>query len=264
MVRIALSGAAGRMGRELAIAALNDPEIEIAGGTEAAGSPALGADIGALCGRPPLGVVVGTDMGSALAKADVLVEFTVPTATVEHLAIAAALGKGAVVGTTGLSADEMEQVRVAARRIPIVMAPNMSVGVTVLLRAVAAVTQMLGPGYDIEIIEAHHHGKKDAPSGTALKLAEAIAAALGKNLDEIACYGRQGLAPRKEGEIGIHAVRAGAIVGEHQVLFANEGEQIEIVHRAFGRQTFALGAMRAAKFVATRAPGLYGMQDVLG
>ena len=264
MVKVAISGAGGRMGRELAIAALGDPSVSIAGGTEVAGSPVLGADIGALCGRPPIGATVTTDMRSALAKADVLLEFTAPAATVEHLQIASALGKGAVVGTTGLSGQELEQVHAAARRIPVVMAPNMSVGVSVLLRVVPMMAKMLGGGYDLEIVEAHHRGKKDAPSGTALKIAEAIAEAIGSDLGEVATYGRAGLAPRRDGEIGIHAVRAGAIVGDHQVLFANEGEQIEIVHRAFSRQTFALGAMRAVKFVVAQGPGLYTMNDVLG
>lgn len=264
MVKIAISGAGGRMGRELAIAALSDPEVEVASGTEVPGSAVLGADIGALCGRPAIGTAVTTDMRSALAKADVLVEFTVPAATVEHLRMASELGKGAVVGTTGLSAEEVEVVHAAARRIPVVMAPNMSVGVNVLLQVVPLIARLLGKGYDLEIVEAHHRGKKDAPSGTALKLAEAIAAAIGSDLSKTATYGRSGLAPRREGEIGIHAVRAGGIVGEHQVLFANDGEQIEIVHRAFSRQNFALGAMRAVKYVAGKGPGLYTMNDVLG
>jgi 4-hydroxy-tetrahydrodipicolinate reductase len=263
-VKIALSGAGGRMGRELALAALSDPAVALVGGVELPESPAVGADIGTLCGRPACGAVVTTDMRAALAKADVLVEFTAPAPTVDHLALAVDLGKAAVVGTTGLSPAQAEQVCAASRHIPIVQAPNMSVGVNVLLRVLPEIAKLLGEGYDLEIVEAHHHGKKDAPSGTALRLAEVIAQALGKDLGKVARHGREGLAQRAPGEIGIHAVRAGGIVGEHHVIFANEGEQVEVVHRAFSRQTFALGAMRAARFVAGRAPGLYDINDVLG
>lgn len=262
-IKIAIVGAGGRMGREVAAAALRDPGLQIAGAVEAVGSPDVGQDVGTLGGQGEIGVRITADAEAAIALADVLVEFSSPAASVEHAQLAARLGKGHVLGTTGLDAAQMESIRQAAERVPVLLAPNMSLGVNLLLKVLPMVAQALGSGYDVEIVEAHHRHKKDAPSGTALALGQAMARALGRDWAEAAVYGRHGLAPRRPGEIGVHALRGGGNVGEHVVIFSNEGEQIEVAHRAFSRQTFALGALRAARFLVGRAPGLYTMLDVL-
>ena len=256
-VRVAIVGAAGRMGRELCRAALETEGIELAGGTVEPGSPELGSDLGALCGAGPAGVEATEDPPE---DAEVLVEFTTPKATVEHLSY----GRPHVVGTTGLSGGEHARVEEAARSVPIVLAPNMSVGVNLLRDVVRELAAKLGAGYDVEVVEAHHRNKKDAPSGTALFLARAAAEGKGLDLEEVAVYGREGVALRREGEIGIHALRGGAVVGEHRLVFYSGGEEIEVVHRALSRRTFADGALRAARFAAGALPGLYSMRDVLG
>ena len=256
MTRVAIIGAAGRMGRELCRAALETDGIELVGGTDASGSPALGTDLGELCGMPRIGVAATEDPPE---EVEVLIEFTTPEATVEHLSY----GKPHVIGTTGLSGEQHARLEEAAQTVPIVLAPNMSVGVNLLREVVRDLSRKLA-GYDIEVVEAHHRHKKDAPSGTALLLARAAAEGRGQNLDEVATYGREGVAPRREGEIGIHALRGGAIVGEHRLIFYSEGEEVEVTHRALSRRTFADGAMRAAGFAATVEPGLYSMHDVLG
>jgi 4-hydroxy-tetrahydrodipicolinate reductase len=244
------------MGRELCRAALETDGIELVGGTDASGSPALGTDLGELCGMPRIGVAATEDPPE---EVEVLIEFTTPEATVEHLSY----GKPHVIGTTGLSGEQHARLEEAAKTVPIVLAPNMSVGVNLLREVVRDLSRKLA-GYDIEVVEAHHRHKKDAPSGTALLLARAAAEGRGQNLDEVATYGREGVAPRREGEIGIHALRGGAVVGEHRLIFYSEGEEVEVTHRALSRRTFADGAMRAAGFAATVEPGLYSMHDVLG
>lgn len=243
------------MGRELCRAALETEGIKLVGGTEESGSPALGADLGELCGAGRTGVAATEDPPG---DAEVLVEFTTPEATIEHLSY----GKPHVIGTTGLSGEQHAQLEEAAKSVPIVLAPNMSVGVNLLRDVVRDLSAKLA-GYDIEVVEAHHRHKKDAPSGTALLLAHAAAEGRGQDLDEVATYGREGVAPRREGEIGIHALRGGAVVGEHRLIFYSEGEEVEVTHRALSRRTFADGAMRAAKFAAGAEPGLYSMRDVL-
>lgn len=243
------------MGRELCRAALETQGIELAGGTEEPGSSELGDDLGELCGWGKAGVA--TTEGPP-EEAEVLVEFTVPEATIEHLSYR----KPIVIGTTGLSEEQHARVEEAAKDVPIVLAPNMSVGVNLLREVVRELSAKLA-GYDVEIVEAHHRNKKDAPSGTALLLGRAAAEGRGQNLDEVAVYGREGLSPRREGEIGIHALRGGAVVGEHRLIFYSGGEEIEVIHRALSRRTFADGALRAAKFAATAEPGLYSMRDVL-
>ncbi len=263
MVKVVIVGAAGQMGRQAAYAALQDKDIQVVGAVVEPGAPEIGADAGNLAGLATTGVVATDDLESVIALGDVIVEFTAPRPSVAHAQLASRHGKAVVLGTTGLGPEHQEAIGRVAEAVPVLMAPNMSVGVNVLLKVLPLITKALGAGYDIEIVEAHHRRKKDAPSGTALKLAEVIAAALDADLREIASFGREGIAPRKEGEIGLHAVRAGGIVGDHRVIFANDGEQIEIVHRAFSRQTFALGAARAAKFIVKQKPGLYTMQDVL-
>jgi 4-hydroxy-tetrahydrodipicolinate reductase len=255
--RIAVVGAAGRMGREVVRAALEDDSIELAGGVVETGAPELDADIGELSGWGRSGVLATQDPPDDV---EVLIEFTVPDATVEHLAYA----RPVVIGTTGLSEEQLARVEEAAKSVPIVLAPNMSVGVSLLKEVVRELSGKLGTGYDVEIVEAHHRNKVDAPSGTALLLARAAAEGRGRDLDEVAVFGREGRAPREEGEIGIHALRGGAVVGEHRVIFYGPGEEVEVTHRALSRRTFASGSLRAARFVAGAPPGLYSMRDVLG
>ncbi len=244
------------MGRELCRAALETEGMELAGGTLEPGVPELGSDLGELCGSGTVGVTATEDPP---ASAEVLVEFTTPGATVEHLSY----GRPHVIGTTGLSEAQVAKVERAARNVPVVLAPNMSVGVNLLREVVLELSAKLGGDYDIEVVEAHHKNKKDAPSGTALFLARAAAEGRGRALQEVAVYGREGLSPRREGEIGIHALRGGAVVGEHRLIFYGPGEEVEVIHRALSRRTFADGALRAAKFVATAEPGLYSVKDVL-
>jgi 4-hydroxy-tetrahydrodipicolinate reductase len=244
------------MGRELCRASLETEGIELEGGTVRTGSPELGSDLGGLCGFAKTSVTATEDPPES---AEVLVEFTTPEATVQHLSY----GKPHVIGTTGLSDEQLERIEAASHSVPIVRAPNMSVGVNLLREVVRGLSAKLGEGYDIEVVEAHHRNKKDAPSGTALFLARAAAEGRERNLDEVAVYGREGLAPRQEGEIGIHALRGGAVVGEHRLVFYSGGEEVEVVHRALSRRTFADGALRAARFVANAQPGLYSMADVL-
>lgn len=244
------------MGRELCRAAMETEGVELAGGTVEPGSPDLGADLGELCGSGKAGVSATEDPSE---DSGVLIEFTTPDATVEHLFY----GKPHVIGTTGLSEEQLAKVEEAAKNVPVVFAPNMSVGVNLLREVVRDLSAKLD-SYDIELVEAHHRHKKDAPSGTALFLARAAAEGRDKNLDDVAVYGREGLSPREPGEIGVHALRGGAVVGEHRLIFYSEGEEVEVIHRALSRRTFADGALRAAKFAANAAPGLYGMADVLG
>ncbi|MDQ4127008.1 MAG: 4-hydroxy-tetrahydrodipicolinate reductase [Actinomycetota bacterium] len=256
MTRVAIIGAAGRMGRELCRAALETDGIELVGGTEGPGARELGADLGELCGAGKIGVALSE---SPPEEAEVLIEFTAPEATVDHLSYR----KPVVIGTTGLDEEQRAKIEEAAQSVPIMLAPNMSVGVNLLREVVRELSAKLS-AYDVELVETHHRNKKDAPSGTALLLAQAAAEGRGQDLEEVAVYGREGVAPRTEGEIGIHALRGGAVVGEHRLIFYSEGEEVEVVHRALSRRTFADGAMRAAKFAATAQPGLYSMRDVLG
>lgn len=254
--RVAIVGAAGRMGRELCRAALETEGFELSGGVVETGTEELGKDLGALCGWGEAGVVATEDPPE---DAEALIEFTSPEATVEHLSY----GKPLVIGTTGFSEEQQKRVSEAAENVPVVLAPNMSVGVNLLRDVVREVSEKLGPGYDIEVVEAHHRNKVDAPSGTALFLGRAAAEGRGKSLEDVAVYGREGYQPREEGEIGVHALRGGAVVGEHRLIFYSEGEEIEVIHRALSRRTFADGALRAAGFVARAKPGLYSMADVL-
>ncbi len=244
------------MGRELCRAALQTDGIELAGGTVEPDAPELHADLGELCGAGRTGV---TATEAPPEHAGVLIEFTTPEATVEHLSY----GLPHVIGTTGLSDGQLAQVEEAAKSVPVVLAPNMSVGVNLLREVVRDLAAKL-EGYDIEVVEAHHRNKKDAPSGTALFLARAAAEGRNEKLEDVAVHGREGFSPREPGEIGIHALRGGAVVGEHRLVFYSEGEEVEIVHRALSRRTFADGALRAARFAARAEPGLYGMADVLG
>ena len=257
MTRVTVIGAAGRMGRELCRAAIETEGIELAGGTVEPGAPELGSDLGELCGSGKIGVSTTEDPPE---PAGVLIEFTTPEATVAHLSY----GRPHVIGTTGLSEDQVSKVEKAAQSVPIVLAPNMSVGVNLLHDIVRELSAKLGENYDIEVVESHHRNKKDAPSGTALFLARAAAEGRNRDLDEVAVYGREGLSPRQNEEIGIHALRGGAVVGEHKLIFYSGGEEVELTHRALSRRTFADGALRAARFAAESQPGLYSMADMLG
>jgi 4-hydroxy-tetrahydrodipicolinate reductase len=245
------------MGREVVRAVLGDGSFELVGGVIEPSSDEAGADLGELCGMGRVGVAA-TEVPPENVEA--LIEFTTPQATVEHLSYR----RPVVIGTTGLSEAQLTRVEAAARSVPVVLAPNMSVGVGLVREVVRELSEKLDPSYDIEVVETHHRNKVDAPSGTALLLAWAAAEGRGRDLDEVAVYGREGRAPRKEGEIGVHALRGGAVVGEHRVTFYGPGEEVEVVHRALSRRTFAAGALEAARFVATADPGLYSMRDVLG
>lgn len=254
--RVAIVGAAGRMGRELCRAALETEGVELAGGIVEPDAPEIGSDLGELCGWGEAGVFATQEPPE---NANTLIEFTSPEATVEHLAYK----KPLVIGTTGLNEEQRTRVEEAARDVPIVLAPNMGIGVNLLHEAVRELSAKLGAGYDIEVVETHHRNKVDAPSGTALFLGEAAAEGRSKSLEDVAVYGREGHQPRGDGEIGVHALRGGAVVGEHRVIFYSEGEEVEIIHRALSRRTFADGALRATKFVVGSEPGLYTMKDVL-
>ena len=259
--RVAVAGASGRMGQTLIEALAASADLVLAAAFDVPGSAGIGSDAGAFLGRPS-GVVVGADARAALAASEVLIDFTRPQGTLAHLALCRELGIAAVVGTTGFDAAQKAQVAAHAEHIAIVMAPNMSVGVNVVMKLIDVAARSLAEGFDVEIVETHHRMKVDAPSGTALKMGEVVAAAQGTTLDAVAAFDRNG--ERKKGGIGFAALRGGDIVGDHTVLFAGSGERIEITHRATSRATYAEGSLRAARFVAGRASGLYDMDDVLG
>jgi len=267
-LRVAIAGAGGRMGQALVEATLAAPDLALAAALDVATSPAVGRDAGERIGRRT-GITVSSDVDAALAAADVLIDFTRPDGTLAHAAACARHGTGLVAGTTGLSAAQKAELAAHARAIPLVFAPNMSVGVNVAVKLVELAARRLGPGYDVEIVEMHHRHKVDAPSGTALRLGEAAAAALGTTLAAAAVFAREGVTgERKAGTIGFASLRGGDVVGEHTVVFAGDGERVEITHKATSRQNFAGGALRAARFVAQcraeRRCGLFDMADVLG
>ena len=241
------------------------PGLVLGAATERPDSSLIGVDAGELAALGRVGVNLVGDLGSVMDAFDVLVDFTAPAVTLQHLALCRVQGRRMVIGTTGLDADQRAALAAAAQSIGIVFAPNMSVGVNLCLRLLDIAARVLGDAVDVEIIEAHHRHKVDAPSGTALRMGEVVAAALGRDLREVAVYGREGhTGPRERRTIGFETIRAGDIVGEHSVWFAAEGERVEIVHKASSRLTFARGALRAAAWIAGRGPGLYDMQDVLG
>ncbi len=261
-VRLAIAGASGRMGRMLIEAALADPGVTLAVALDQAGSPAIGQDAGAALGQTT-GVHITSDLG-ALAAADCLIDFTRPAGTLEHLRRCRELGVRMVIGTTGFDADGKAAIREAAQHIGVVFAPNMSVGVNVLFRLLEVAADVL-QDYDVEIFEAHHRLKVDAPSGTALGMGEVIARRWGHELDEIADWARHGeTGARESGRIGFSVMRGGDIVGDHTAFFCGQGERIEITHRSSSRATYAQGSLRAARFLQNQAAGLYDMRDVLG
>lgn len=264
-LKIAVAGATGRMGRMLVEQTLAAPDLELVAALEPAGSSALGQDAAAFLGRP-CGVAITEDAPSALNGAQALIDFTRVSGTLAHLPMCQAARCALVVGTTGFSADEMAQLDAAAQSLPLLWAPNMSLGVSVLMNLLAQAAQQLGPAYDVEIVEAHHRHKVDAPSGTALQMGEVIARAQGQRLADVATFAREGhTGPREAGRIGFAVVRGGDIIGDHTAMFCGEGERIEISHRSSSRVHYAQGALAAARFLAQagRRPGRYAMADVV-
>lgn len=264
-MKIGVVGCAGRMGQMLMRQIVATPGCVLSGGTEREGSAALGQDLGLLIGGEPLGCVVGDDPDPLFAEADAVIDFTTPESTARHAALAAQGKTIHIVGSTGLAAAQEQALAVAAHHTPVVYAPNMSLGMNVLMAVVEQVARALDDAYDIEIVEMHHRHKVDAPSGTALGLGRAAAAGRGVVLDDVAVRARDGITgPRRVGDIGFAVLRGGDVVGDHSVVFATDGERIELGHRASSRQVFARGAVRAALWARTQPPGLYTMRDVLG
>ncbi|MDY0390547.1 4-hydroxy-tetrahydrodipicolinate reductase [Desulfobulbus oligotrophicus] len=266
MIRVVVAGAAGRMGQRIVHMVHNHPELVLSGAFEQSGSGAIGKDVGAISGLGEIGVKITEGVDSVLDRADVLIDFTFHAVTVQFARRAAESGTAMVIGTTGLTSEELTTVRTLAEgHFPCVQSPNMAVGVNVLFKLVEKAAGVLGDAYDVEIVEAHHRLKKDAPSGTALKLGQMAATALGRDLAEVGVMERNGIiGERSDREIGIQTIRGGDIVGEHTVYFAGMGERLEITHRATNRDNFARGAVLAAHWVVSQPKGLYTMFDVLG
>jgi 4-hydroxy-tetrahydrodipicolinate reductase len=265
MVDIIVGGAAGRMGSRIVALHGEAPGLRLAAALEAPGHRALGRDAGEAAGSAKLGVPITADAGTAITRDRVLVEFSVPEASLEHLRLVARAGARAVIGTTGFSPAQREEIATLARQAAILVAPSMSVAVTLAFSLLATMANVLGDDYDVEITETHHRHKKDAPSGTALHMAEIVARALGRDLKQVGVYGRQGLPGERTGkEIGVMSLRSGDVVGEHTVSFGTLGERLELTHKAHSRDMFARGALRAVRWVAGRGPGFYSMHDVLG
>ena len=264
MIRVAVVGAGGRMGKTLIQAVTEADGLELAAATERPDSSLVGMDAGEVAGIGSLGVAISHSLVKVVDAFDVLVDFTGPAATMVHLDVCREYGKRMVIGTTGLDEAQKARIAEASADIGIVFAPNMSVGVNLCFKLLDLAARVMGEDADIEIIEAHHRHKKDAPSGTALRMGEVVAEALGRDLRQVAVYGREGQTGERERQtIGFETIRAGDVVGEHTVWFATDGERVEIAHKASSRMTFAKGAARAARWVSAREPGLYDMQDVL-
>lgn len=262
--RIGIVGASGRMGRMLIEATLKDERLALGAAFDLPGSPAIGKSAGELVGLAS-DVLVSGDVAAGLAQIDCLIDFTRPQGTLVHLELCRRAGVAMVIGTTGFEAEGKATIEAAAREIPVVFAPNMAVGVNVAFRLLETAARILNQGYDIEIVEAHHRLKVDAPSGTALRMGEVVADALGRSLEECAIYGREGVTGERDpSTIGFATVRGGDIVGDHTVMFCGIGERIEVTHKASSRMPYALGSLRAASFLAGRRNGLFDMQDVLG
>ena len=265
MIKAIVAGAAGRMGGRIIHTIEATEGISVAAAFERADHPSVGSDVGEVVGLGTKGLRVAADLQSVMDAGDVLIDFTFHEATVEHLRQAVSSKKPMVIGTTGFTDDEIGTIGKLAPEIPCVQAPNMSMGVNLMFKVVEDMAKALGDGFDVEIMEAHHHHKKDAPSGTAVKLAQNLATALGRNLEQVGVYERHGMiGERRPEEIGIQTIRGGDIVGEHTVLFAGVGERLELTHRAHSRDNFARGAVKAAMWIVNQPPGLYDMQHVLG
>ncbi len=265
MIKAIISGPAGRMGGRIIHMLEAAAGITLAGAFEQPDHAAVGKDIGEVVGLPAKGIKVAGSLKEVLGQGDVVIEFTHPEPSLTHLREVTAANKAMVLGTTGFSPAQVAEIHALGARTRLVFAPNMSVGVNLMFKVVADIAKVLQEGYDVEIVEAHHRLKKDAPSGTALKLAQVIAHALERDLEKVGVYARHGIiGQRTDKEIGVQTVRAGDIVGEHTVLFGGIGERIEIIHRAHSRDNFAKGAVRAAQWVVAQPPACYDMQDVLG
>ncbi len=265
MIKVIIAGAAGRMGQRIGHMVNSHPRLEYAAAFEATGSPAIGKDAGLLSTGTENGVIISEGIESVIDKGDVIIDFTFHKATMEFARVAAKYNKAMVIGTTGLSVENLAELKELAEKFPCVQSPNMSICVNVLFKLAKKTAEILGDDYDIEIIEAHHNKKKDAPSGTALKLAEMAAEGVNRNLDDVVVLERSGIiGERKPKEIGIQTIRAADIVGEHTVYFAGPGERIELVHRAHSRDHFAKGAVTAAAWIVDKQYGVYSMFDVLG
>lgn len=265
MVRAIVAGAAGRMGKRMIHMIGGSGEIALAAAFEKPGHAAVNRDAGRVAGLGELGIKVAGSLEEVAKEGDVLIDFTTPEATLANVRVAASRGLAVVIGTTGIAGNTLDEVKGLARNVRCVMSPNMSVGMNVMFRLVKDTAAILGTDYDMEILEAHHRFKKDAPSGTAMRLAQVLAAATGRNLDDAAVYERKGLiGERTAQEIGIQTLRAGDITGDHTVMFGGIGERLELIHRAHSRDNFARGALKAAAWIVARPPGLYDMQDVLG
>lgn len=265
MIRIAVSGAAGRMGKAIVTSIDQNPAAELAGALEREDSPFIGKDSGELSGLGKNGIRITESVEKAIKKADVIIDFSTPEASMKLIEECVGAGKAIVIGTTGFSHHQRDEIKEIAQKGKVVMAPNMSIGVNLLLKLVHDAAKVLGNDYDIEIIEAHHRLKKDAPSGTAIRIAEVAAAAVSRDLEKVAVYERKGIiGERRPEEIGIQTIRAGDIVGDHTIMFAGPGERIELTHKASSRDTFAAGSVKAAIWLADKPNGLYDMQDVLG
>jgi 4-hydroxy-tetrahydrodipicolinate reductase len=264
MADVVIAGAAGRMGSRLVALLQEERDLRLVAALEAPGHGALHRDAGEVAGIGHLDLPITADAGGVLGKDRILIEFSVPDASLAHLRLLAEKGGRAVIGTTGFSGAQREEVERLAKQVPVLLSPNMSVAVNVAFRVLADIARLLGGEYDVEITETHHRFKKDAPSGTALRMAEVVAQALGRDLAKTAVYGRHGLpGERTRAEIGVLSLRSGDVVGEHTVSFGSLGERLELTHRAHSRDTYARGALRAARFIATAPAGLYSMQDVL-
>ena len=264
MIRIAIVGSSGRMGKTLIETCHEDPAIQLTGATERPDSSLIGADIGELAGLGKLDIAVVDNLETIIEQTDVVIDFTRPEATLNHLKICQKYGKKMVIGTTGFSDEQLQQVDEIAKDTAMMMAPNMSVGVNLCLKLLATAAEVLGDTVDIEVVEAHHRHKVDSPSGTALRMGEVIADTLGRDLKTCAVYSREGIGEERDRKtIGFQTIRAGDIVGEHTVMFADMGERVEITHKASSRRTFSNGAVRAAKWIMDKQQGRYGMQDVL-
>ena len=265
MIKLVMAGAAGRMGKTILQLASRDKAFKIVGGLEQRGHAALGQDLGSIIGRDLMGVKITQDRAAALKDADVLIDFSHFSALPENLKVAVKTHTAYVIGTTGIPAATLQAIQVASRKIPIIQSPNMSVGVNLLFKIATLAGKVLDESYDLEILEVHHRMKKDAPSGTALKLLEILLEARGRDMKKDVIYGRAGeTGAREKGKIGVFALRGGDVVGDHTVSFFGDGERIELVHKASSREAFARGALLAAKFLAKKKQGLYHMQQVLG
>jgi 4-hydroxy-tetrahydrodipicolinate reductase len=265
MIKIAVCGAVGRMGQCIINSVVEAEGVELSGALERPGHPQLGQDAGLIVGCGTLGVNISDNLNAVIAGCDVMIDFTVPKVSLKNLEACALKKKPIVIGSTGFTSEERALATELARDIPVIIAPNMSVGVNVCFKVLKDVAKTLGDDFDVEIVELHHNRKKDAPSGTAVRMGEVVAEALGRDYNQVANYHREGMCgERAKKEIGMQTVRGGDIIGEHTVYFIGMGERIEISHRAMTRDMFSRGSVRAAKWVTTQKPGIYDMQDVLG